>query len=95
MLARPIKCPKCASATIYRVPSHREPLSLLYVISLGWWLYLILPAIPSKFRCDACGHFFRRYTAVGWLYLGILAAVVLGLFLFLVAVVFSALLSDT
>lgn len=77
MIDNKITCPKCASRTIYRIPSHREPLSLAYIVLLGIYLYLILPAIPSKFRCESCGHIFRRYTLTGWIYLGVLSTVLL------------------
>lgn len=77
MIDNKITCPKCASRTIYRIPSHQEPMSLLYIIVLGLYLYLILPAIPSKFRCNSCGHIFRRYTWNGWLYLGLVGTIFL------------------
>jgi len=77
MLDNKINCPECASKTIYRIPSHQEPLSLAYIIVFGFYLYLILPAMPSKFRCDSCGHVFRRYTLLNWFYLGLLGVVLL------------------
>jgi hypothetical protein len=70
-------CPKCGSTTIYRIPPHREPLSVAYFVVLGMCLPLILPALPSKFRCETCNHFFRRYTPGGWLYLGLLSLFIL------------------
>lgn len=68
-----MECPRCRSSSgIVRVPSHNEPVSSVFLLIFGTGLLLIMPALPSRFRCTECVRVFRKYTPAAWLYLAML-----------------------
>lgn len=71
-------CPRCHSSSgIVRIPSRHEPVSSVFPFVFGTALFLVLPAFPSRFRCDECHLVFRKCTPLAWLYLAILGLLVL------------------
>jgi hypothetical protein len=77
-----IQCPKCsATSGIVRVSAHNEPLSSVFPAVFGTMLFLILPLLPSKFRCKECSSTFRKYTSITWIYLAIILLLIVAFML--------------
>ncbi|MBE2181365.1 MAG: hypothetical protein IAE97_12930 [Chthoniobacterales bacterium] len=47
-------------------------MSSVFLLIFGTGLLLIMPALPSRFRCTECVRVFRKYTPAAWLYLAML-----------------------